>query len=51
MMQAGLGWLVFFNPAVVKKMGVGIEPLGVVAEGWLTLWLLAMDVNVGNCQK
>ena len=49
--QARLGRRVFFTPAVVEKAGVGTEPLGVVTEESLMLWLPARGVNVGKCQK
>ncbi|MGB8031698.1 MAG: DUF4386 family protein [Terracidiphilus sp.] len=51
MMLAGLGWLVFLIPAVAKHMAMGIEALGVAAEGLLMLWLLAMGVNVQKWQR
>ena len=38
-------------PAVAKHFGTGIEVLGVLAEGSLMLWLLAMGVNVQKWQK
>jgi hypothetical protein len=51
MVLAGLGWLLFLVPQVIKRMGTGIEVLGVAAEGSLMLWLLAMGVNVQKWQK
>jgi len=51
MVLAGLGWLLFLIPAVAKHFGTGIEVLGVLAEGSLMLWLLAMGVNVQKWQK
>jgi hypothetical protein len=51
MVLAGLGWLAFLIPAAAKRMGTGIEILGVAAEGLLMLWLLAMGVNVQKWQK
>ena len=51
MVLAGVGWLAFLIPAVAKRMGTGIEILGVAAEGLLMLWLLAMGVNVQKWQK
>ncbi len=51
MVLAGLGWLLFLVPQVAKRMGTGIEVLGVLAEGSLMLWLLAMGVNVQKWQK
>ncbi len=51
MVLAGLGWLLFLIPAVAKHFGTGIEVLGVLAEGSLMLWLLAMGVNEQKWQK
>jgi len=51
MLLAGLGWLLFLIPTVAKHFGIGIEVLGVAAEGLLMLWLLAMGVNVQKWQK
>jgi hypothetical protein len=51
MLLAGLGWLMFLIPAVAKHAAIGIEALGVAAEGLLMLWLLAMGVNVQKWQK
>jgi hypothetical protein len=51
MVLAGLGWLLFLIPAIAKHFGTGIEVLGVLAEGSLMLWLLAMGVNVQKWQK
>jgi hypothetical protein len=51
MMLAGLGWLTFLIPAVAKHAAIGIEALGVAAEGLLMLWLLARGVNVQKWQK
>jgi hypothetical protein len=51
MVLAGLGWLLFLIPAVAKHIGTGIEALGVLAEGLLMLWLVAMGVNVQKWQK
>ncbi len=51
MMLAGLGWLVFLIPAVAKHMAIGIEALGLAAEGLLMLWLLVMGVNEKKWQN
>jgi membrane associated rhomboid family serine protease len=51
MMLAGLGWLTFLIPGVAKHAAIGIEALGVAAEGLLMLWLLAMGVNVKKWQR
>ncbi len=51
MVLAGLGWLAYLIPQVAKHMAIGIEALGVAAEGLLMLWLLAMGVNVQKWQK
>lgn len=51
MVLAGLGWLLFLIPAVARNLGMGIEILGVAAEGLLMLWLLIKGVNVQKWQK
>ena len=51
MVLAGFGWLLFLIPAVARHFGMGIEILGVAAEGLLMLWLLAKGVNVMQWQK
>jgi hypothetical protein len=51
MALAGLGWLLFLVPAVARHLGIGIEILGVAAEGLLMLWLLIKGVNVQKWQK
>ncbi len=53
MMLAGLGWLVYLIPGVARHMAVsvGVEALGVAAEGILMLWLLIMGVNEQQWQK
>jgi hypothetical protein len=45
MVFAGLGWLAFLIPAIVHKLSLYIEVLGVVAEASLMLWLIVMGVN------
>jgi hypothetical protein len=51
MVLAGLGWLLYLVPAVTRHFGMGIEILGVAAEGLLMLWLLIKGVNVQKWQK
>ena len=51
MMLAGFGWLAFLIPAVAKHAAIGIEALGIAAEGLLMLWLLAKGVNVEKWQR
>lgn len=51
MALAGLGWLLYLIPPFTKHIVTGVEVLGVVAEGALMLWLLAMGVNVQKWQK
>jgi hypothetical protein len=51
MVLAGLGWLLFLIPAVARHIAIGVEALGVAAEGVLMLWLLTMGVNVPKWQK
>ncbi len=48
MALAGLGWLAYLLPAVPHTLALAIEGLGIVAEGSLMLWLLAMGVNVAR---
>jgi len=43
---AGLGWLTFLSPPLANSMFPYILAPGAVGEGVLTLWLLAMGVNV-----
>ncbi|MGR4064333.1 MAG: DUF4386 domain-containing protein [Vulcanimicrobiaceae bacterium] len=46
MVLSGLGWLTVLSPDLVKHVGTYVEILGIVAEGSLAIWLLAMGVNV-----
>jgi hypothetical protein len=46
MALSGLGWLAILLPGLSTPMTMGIEILGIVAEGSLMLWLLARGVNV-----
>jgi hypothetical protein len=46
MALSGLGWLMLLLPELSKPTTMGIEILGIVAEGSLMLWLLVMGVNV-----
>ncbi|MGB8151175.1 MAG: DUF4386 family protein [Candidatus Cybelea sp.] len=46
MALAGLGWLTFLSPDLVKHMSAYVQILGVAAEGSLMLWLLVKGVNV-----
>ncbi len=42
---AGVGWLTFLSPPVVKHLSVELEILGSVAEVSLMLWLLVRGVD------
>ena len=42
---AGVGWLTFLSPPVVKHLSVELEILGFVAEVSLMLWLLVRGVD------
>ncbi len=42
---AGLGWLTYIHPPLAKQLGVWAMAPGMVGEGVLTLWLLAMGVD------
>ena len=46
MALAGLGWLTFLSPPLAKSLSPYILVPGILGEGSLTLWLLAMGVNV-----
>lgn len=43
---AGLAWLTFLSPSLVKSLSPWIFLPGLIGEGSLTVWLLAMGVNV-----
>jgi len=45
MALAGLGWLIFLSP-LAHLLSTYLKALGILAEGSLMLWLLAMGVNV-----
>jgi|GEM_PF-1356006 len=51
MVLAGVGWLAYLIPPFATHIVTGVEVLGVLAEGSLMLWLLAMGVNVRKWQK
>jgi hypothetical protein len=42
---AGLGWLTFLSPSLAKSLYPYVLAPGIIGEGALTLWLLAMGVN------
>jgi uncharacterized protein DUF4386 len=42
---AGLGWLTYVYPPLVKQLGSFAMVPGMVGEGVLTLWLLAAGVD------
>jgi len=46
MVLAGLGWLAFLSPIVVRHLSIYIEVLGIFSEAALMLWLVVMGVNV-----
>lgn len=43
---AGLAWLTFLSPSLVKSLSPWVFLPGLLGEGSLTVWLLAMGVNV-----
>ena len=45
MVFGGLGWLTFGSPALAKYLSPWNLAPGILGEGALTLWLLAMGVN------
>ena len=45
MAMAGVGWLTFLSPTLANRLSPYIFGPGIVGEGALTLWLLAMGVN------
>ena len=48
---AGLGWLTFLWPSFANSLSPYIFVPGLVGEGALTLWLLAVGVNVQRWNK
>jgi hypothetical protein len=42
---AGLGWLTFLSPSLVSSLSPYVLAPGIIGEGALTLWLLAMGVD------
>lgn len=46
MIVGGVGWLTFVSPPLAKSLYPYILIPGILGEGALTLWLLAMGVNV-----
>jgi len=51
MMFAGLGWLTFVSARVATYLSPYNMLPGIVGEGALTLWLLAMGVNGERWKK
>ncbi len=47
----GLGWLTFLSPPLANSLWPYIAAPGILGEGSLTLWLLAMGVNVGRWKE
>jgi hypothetical protein len=45
MALGGLSWLTFFSPALVNQLNPYNLAPGILAEGVLTLWLLAVGLN------
>ena len=45
MVFAGLGWLIFLWPPLANSLFPYVLAPGMLGEGALTLWLLAMGVN------
>jgi hypothetical protein len=50
MALAGLGWLTFLSPPLAKALLPYNMAPGLIGEGSLTLWLLALGVNVPRWQ-
>lgn len=48
---AGVGWLLFLSPLVVKYFSPYLKVLGFVAEMSLMLWLIVKGVNVERWKK
>ncbi len=48
---AGLGWLTFLSPPLANRLYPYILAPGIIGEGALTLWLLAVGVNVPRWQE
>jgi hypothetical protein len=48
MVIAGVGWLTFLSPTLANHLSPYIFAPGVLGEGALTLWLLAMGVNTAR---
>jgi hypothetical protein len=42
---AGVGWLAYLSPAVVKALAHWIQGIGILSEASLMLWLLVMGVD------
>lgn len=42
---AGLGWLTYVHPPLAKRLGAFAMAPGMIGEGVLTLWLLAVGVD------
>jgi hypothetical protein len=51
MVCAGLGWLTFLSPALSTSLSPFNMAPGVIGEGILTLWLLAVGVHEGRWQQ
>jgi hypothetical protein len=45
LMLAGVAWLAYLSPAVVKAFAHWIQAVGILSEGSLMLWLLVMGVD------
>lgn len=46
MMLAGLAWLTFLSPPLVRSLSPWIFLPGLIGEGSLTVWLIVVGVNV-----
>jgi hypothetical protein len=42
---AGMGWLTYVHPPLARRLGVLAMAPGMIGEGALTLWLLALGVD------
>jgi hypothetical protein len=48
MMIAGVGWSTFLSPTLANHLSPYIFVPGILGDGALTLWLLAMGLNAGR---
>jgi hypothetical protein len=51
MVLAGLGWLTFLSPPLVKSLSPYILAPGIIGEGSLAVWLVVIGVNPSKWQE